>query len=87
MATDLGMNFAPSLGIEVTPSADEPAHMGGVATTRGNAKSGYSLWVYDGTAWAMSKDRSAEGYAVAPAPTVPGRFAGQIRAILSTPIA
>ncbi|WP_182868584.1 hypothetical protein [Stieleria mannarensis] len=41
---------------------------------------GYTLWRYDGTAWQIKK-HCAVGDAIAgPAPTVAGKFVGQLRA-------
>ncbi len=54
-------------------------------TTRGSAKAGYSLWTYDGASWQLTKDQSAEGFKPANPPSVPGRFKGQVRAILAVP--
>ena len=85
MATDLGKALVPST---------EPAASQGLAdidqvmahpTTGGNVKTGYSLWSFDGGVWSLSKNRSAEGYLPSSAPSVPGRFKGQVRAILSVP--
>jgi hypothetical protein len=85
MATDLGMAFVPSGGLVEPEGLTHIDEVMGSPTTRGNSQSGYSLWAFDGTDWSMAKDRSAEGYRPSSAPTVPGRFRGQVRAILSIP--
>ena len=73
--------------VEAAPVLDEPGDLVAGPTTRGSAKSGYSLWAFDGSDWTFTKDRSAPGYIASAAPTVPGRFKGQVRAILSIPSA
>jgi hypothetical protein len=83
MATDLGINFVPQAGVAPAQVWADAGETLGNPTTRGGAHSGYTLWMYDGSEWSMTKDRSAEGYVPSAAPTVPGRFRGQVRAILS----
>jgi hypothetical protein len=85
MATGLEVEFVPQVGM--TPALDSAPVEGpyGGPTTRGGAQSGYTLWMFDGSEWSMTKDRSAAGFVPSDAPTVPGRFRGQVRAILSVP--
>lgn len=84
MATDL--DLAPQQATEIPATWDDAGDLVAGPTTRGGAKSGYSLWAFDGSAWRMTKDRSAEGHRASAAPTTPGRFRGQVRAILSVAI-
>ncbi len=83
MATDLGLDFVPQAGVAPAQVWAEAGETLGYPTTRGGAQAGYTLWMFDGSEWSMTKDRSAPGYAPSAAPTVPGRFRGQVRAILS----
>ncbi len=87
MATDLGMTFSSQVDVEFASVSDEPDDFVAGPTSRGSAKSGYSLWTFDGASWLLTKDRSAPGYLVSATPSVPGRFKGQVRAILSVPVA
>jgi hypothetical protein len=57
------------------------------ASTSGKKLYGYSLWRFDGAAWRLAKDMSAEGGRAAGPPSAPGRFRGQVRAILSVSVA
>ncbi|QDV45148.1 hypothetical protein Enr13x_50220 [Stieleria neptunia] len=41
---------------------------------------GYALWRFDGVQWQLKKNCALDGAAVGPPPTVPGKFAGQLRA-------
>ncbi len=48
-----------------------------------SAATGYCLWEFDGAAWIMKKDRCYSGYVPSAPPSVPGRFPGQLRAVMS----
>jgi hypothetical protein len=50
-----------------------------------SAATGYCLWEFDGAAWILKKDRSDRGHVPSPPPSVPGRFRGQLRAVMSVP--
>jgi len=57
-------------------------------TTTGRADcaaTGYSLWEFAGAAWILKKDRSDLGHVPSPPPSVPGRFRGHLRAVMSVP--
>ncbi|MGP0070139.1 MAG: hypothetical protein ACLQGP_41895 [Isosphaeraceae bacterium] len=58
-----------------------------IVTTLGmdTAASGYCLWEFDGAAWIVKKDRCKAGYVPSAPPSVPGRFRGQLRAVMSVP--
>lgn len=84
MATDLGITATTQTDIATAPRSAE-SDESEVTTTRGGAKAGYTLWSFDGTEWKLTKDRSAPGHIASTAPIVPGRFKGQVRAILSIP--
>jgi hypothetical protein len=47
--------------------------------------SGYCLWEFEGAAWVLKKDRSNGGFVPSAPPSVPGRFRGQLRAVMAVP--
>ncbi len=50
-----------------------------------SAATGYCLWEFDGATWILKKDRCYSGYVPSAPPSVPGRFPGQLRAVMSVP--
>jgi hypothetical protein len=46
---------------------------------------GYVLWEYDGSAWVLKKDRCKPGAVPSAPPSTPGRFRGQLRAVVAVP--
>jgi hypothetical protein len=85
MAPDLGVDLLTQPGTAPVQDWSDPGQMGNPTTRGGGMKSGHTLWMFDGSEWTMTKDRSAEGYVPSSPPSVPGRFKGQVRAILSVP--
>jgi hypothetical protein len=89
MRVDLG-NEAVGTIVE-DPEGVAPAfepHPGGMAMTTGagdSVASGYCLWEFDGAAWILKKDRCNVGYVPSAPPSAPGRFRGQIRAVMAVP--
>jgi hypothetical protein len=62
--------------------------LGGEQPTTGRldpCASGYCLWEFEGAAWILKKDRSHDGYVPSAPPSVPGRFRGQLRAVMAVP--
>ena len=47
-----------------------------------SAPMGHAIWEFDGERWDLKKSFAKEGAAPGPAPSIEGRFAGQLR---STP--
>jgi hypothetical protein len=47
--------------------------------------SGYCLWEFDGSAWMLKKDRCKPGAVPSAPPSTPGRFRGQLRAVMAVP--
>ena len=84
MAPDLGVDLLTQPGTAPVQDWSDPGQMG-TPTTRGGATAGYTLWMFDGSKWTMTKDRSAAGYVPSSPPSAAGRFKGQVRAILSVP--
>jgi hypothetical protein len=46
---------------------------------------GYCLWEFDGAAWILKKDRCKPGAVPSAPPATPGRFRGQLRAVMAVP--
>jgi hypothetical protein len=91
MAADLGNEDAGATAVdrlEAEPLGDDPlAGWGPVGSMTGEADSsatGYCLWEFDGAVWILRKDRSDRGHFPSP-PSVPGRFRGHLRAVMSVP--
>ena len=73
--------IAVDLSLGEGPTAAKP-------TTTGKAEiaaTGYCLWEFDGAAWILKKDRSDRGHVPSSPPSVPGRFRGHLRAVMSVP--
>ena len=51
---------------------------------RNSEATGYSIWEWTKSGWAVKKDRSALG-CVAQEPMMGGRFQGELRAVISMP--
>ena len=86
MATGLAVDVVYPTGIAPQDSWSDPGDIAAGLTTRGSSKAGYTLWSFDGTEWSLTKDQSEEGYGPAAPPSVPGRFKGQVRAVLAVPV-
>jgi len=71
------------------PLAGEGPTAGKITTTgkADCAATGYCLWEFDGSAWILKKDRSDRGHVPSPPPSVPGRFRGHLRTVMSVPAA
>jgi hypothetical protein len=69
------------------PLAGEETTVGTVRTTGrvDSAATGYCLWEFDGATWILKKDRSDRDHVPSPPPSVPGRFRGHLRAVMSVP--
>jgi hypothetical protein len=68
------------------PLADEGPTAGQRTTGKADcAATGYCLWEFDGATWILQKDRSDLGHVPSPPPSVPGRFPGHLRAVMSVP--
>jgi hypothetical protein len=88
MGTEQGNNAVDALVYdpEGIPGAMDPAPIPITLTTKSTpVKPGYSLWEFDGATWLLKKDRSKAGHVPSAPPSVPGRFRGQIRAVLAVP--
>lgn len=67
---------------------NDPAPVSQMMTTSGfitASGTGYTLWEFDGNNWNIKQDRSIKGFVPSAPPKIPGRFRGQLRAILSVP--
>lgn len=86
MATGFSTDHVQPPASESTDVWGEQGDIVAGMTTRGSSKAGYTLWMFDGTQWRLTKDQSAEGYLPGTPPSVPGRFKGQVRAVLAVKI-
>jgi hypothetical protein len=88
MGAEQGNNAADALVYdpEEIPGGMDPAPMPIILTTKSDPRNpGYCLWEFDGATWVLKKDRTQAGYVPSAPPLVPGRFRGQIRAVLAVP--
>lgn len=54
-------------------------------TAGGPISAGYCLWEFDGRSWVLKSDRCRQGYVPSAPPAIPGRFRGQLRAVMAVP--
>jgi hypothetical protein len=92
MQVDLGKEEVGAIAVDrpgVSPVIDAPGpYKEPPVRSTGKADSspsGYCLWEFDGAAWLLKKDRCAAGHVPSPPPSVPGRFRGQLRAVMAVP--